>query len=122
MNSIIELELLSNRELPGCGRLVDGVILRISRKWLGWIRSISLTGTLDLSLLEAMSYGNCCLTSDIAECTEVVEDKALAFKKSDVAYVTLRSALIAWSRRSENWRKLALNVSQSAWMITPARR
>ena len=37
-----------------------------------------------LSLLEAMSYGNCCLTSDIAECTEVVEDKSLAFKKSDV--------------------------------------
>lgn len=38
-----------------------------------------------LSLLEAMSYRNCCLTSDIAECTEVVEDKALTFKKSDVA-------------------------------------
>ena len=37
-----------------------------------------------LSLLEAMSYGNCCLTSDIAECAEVVEDKALVFKKSDV--------------------------------------
>lgn len=37
-----------------------------------------------LSLLEAMSYGNCCLVSDIAECTEVVEDKALIFKKSDV--------------------------------------
>ena len=37
-----------------------------------------------LSLLEAMSYGNCCLTSDIPECTEVVEDKALIFKKSDV--------------------------------------
>lgn len=36
-----------------------------------------------LSLLEAMSYGNCCLTSDIAECAEVVEDKALTFKKSD---------------------------------------
>lgn len=27
-----------------------------------------------LSLLEAMSYGNCCLVSDIPECTEVVED------------------------------------------------
>ena len=38
-----------------------------------------------LSLLEAMSYGNCCLTSDIAECAEVVEDKALVFKKSDVS-------------------------------------
>lgn len=37
-----------------------------------------------LSLLEAMSYGNCCLTSDIAECAEVVEDKALVFKKSDI--------------------------------------
>lgn len=37
-----------------------------------------------LSLLEAMSYGNCCLISDISECTEVVENKALIFKKSDV--------------------------------------
>lgn len=37
-----------------------------------------------LSLLEAMSYGNCCLTSDIAECAEVVENKAILFKKSDV--------------------------------------
>ena len=37
-----------------------------------------------LSLLEAMSYGNCCLVSDIPECTEVVEDKALIFEKSDV--------------------------------------
>lgn len=37
-----------------------------------------------MSLLEAMSYGNCCLTSDIAECTEVVEDKAVTFKAGDV--------------------------------------
>lgn len=37
-----------------------------------------------LSLLEAMSYGNCCLTSDIAECAEVIEDKAIVFKKSDI--------------------------------------
>ena len=37
-----------------------------------------------LSLLEAMSYGNYCLVSDIPECTEVVEDKALIFKKSNV--------------------------------------
>ena len=39
---------------------------------------------MSLSLLEAMSYGNCCLVSDIPECAEVVEDKALIFKKSDV--------------------------------------
>lgn len=37
-----------------------------------------------LSLLEAMSYGNCCVVSDIAECTEVVEDKAVIFHKSDI--------------------------------------
>ena len=37
-----------------------------------------------LSLLEAMSYGNCCLTSTIPECTEVVEDKAVAFRQGDV--------------------------------------
>lgn len=38
-----------------------------------------------LSLLEAMSYENCCLVSDIAECTEVVDDKAVVFRKADVA-------------------------------------
>lgn len=38
-----------------------------------------------LSLLEAMSYGNCCLTSDIPECAEVVDDKAVLFKKGNVA-------------------------------------
>lgn len=36
-----------------------------------------------LSLLEAMSYGNCCVVSDIAECTEVVEDKAAVFQKGN---------------------------------------
>lgn len=36
-----------------------------------------------LSLLEAMSYGNCCLVSDIPECIEVVENKALIFHRGD---------------------------------------
>ena len=43
-----------------------------------------------LSLLEAMSYGNCCLVSDIPECAEVVEDKALIFKKSDVGDLQIK--------------------------------
>ena len=38
-----------------------------------------------LTLLEAMSYGRCCLVSDIRENTEVVEDRALIFKKGDVS-------------------------------------
>lgn len=37
-----------------------------------------------LTLLEAMSYGDCCLVSDICENTEVVEDKALVFGKGNV--------------------------------------
>lgn len=37
-----------------------------------------------LSLLEAMSYGNCCLTSDISECATVIENNGVTFKKSDV--------------------------------------
>ena len=43
-----------------------------------------------MSLLE-MSYGNCCLTSDIAECTEVVEDKAASFARgsADALYEVL---------------------------------
>lgn len=36
-----------------------------------------------LSLLEAMSYGNCCLTSDIPECTQVTRDHGVTFRKSD---------------------------------------
>ena len=41
-----------------------------------------------LSLLEAMSYGNCCLVSDIPECAEVVEDKAIIFRKSNIKDLT----------------------------------
>ncbi len=37
-----------------------------------------------LSLLEAMSFDCCCLTSDIAECTEVCEENAVYFKKSNI--------------------------------------
>lgn len=36
-----------------------------------------------LTLLEAMSYGNCCLVSDIPECAEVVQDMACVFPAGD---------------------------------------
>ena len=42
----------------------------------------SLEG-MPLSLLEAMSYKNCCLVSDIDECTEVVGEHAAVFKAGD---------------------------------------
>lgn len=37
-----------------------------------------------LGLLEAMSYGNCCLVSDICENMEVVEEKAVSFARGNV--------------------------------------
>ena len=41
-----------------------------------------------LSLLEAMSYGNCCVTSDIEECAAVMEDFGVTFPKGDVTALT----------------------------------
>lgn len=38
-----------------------------------------------LSLLEAMSYGNCCLVSDIEECSAVVEENAIIFRRGDIS-------------------------------------
>ena len=36
-----------------------------------------------LALLEAMSYGNCCVVSDIPECAEMVQDDAILFPQGD---------------------------------------
>lgn len=41
-----------------------------------------------LSLLEAMSYRNCCVTSDIPECVEVVGDRGITFPKGNVKELT----------------------------------
>jgi len=38
-----------------------------------------------LSLLEAMSYGNCCVVSDIPECAEVVEDHGAGFPRGMIS-------------------------------------
>lgn len=36
-----------------------------------------------LSLLEAMSYGNCCLTSDIPECADVIQENGILFRTNN---------------------------------------
>lgn len=38
-----------------------------------------------LSLLEAMSYGNCCLVSDLPECVETAGDRVRYFHKGDTS-------------------------------------
>lgn len=62
-----------------------------------------------LSLLEAMSYGNCCLTSDIAECAEVVEDRAILFKKSNVG--DLRAKLQYACDNRDEVEKMKKNIA-----------
>ncbi len=37
-----------------------------------------------LTLMEAMSYGQCCLVSDIPEILDFIEDKAVTFRKGDI--------------------------------------
>lgn len=37
-----------------------------------------------LSLLEALSYGNCCLVSDIPECTDIAPERLITFQKSNI--------------------------------------
>jgi glycosyltransferase involved in cell wall biosynthesis len=59
-----------------------------------------------LSLLEAMSYGNCCLVSDILECAEVVEDKAVTFMKGDINNLKKK---LEWLLNHENEIKIYSN-------------
>lgn len=61
-----------------------------------------------LSLLEAMSYGNCCVVSDIPECSEVVEDKAVLFKKGDTKDLNIKlQSLCDDINMADRYRNLA---------------
>lgn len=61
-----------------------------------------------ISLLEAMSFGNCCLVSDISENSEVVEDKALTFSSGDAESLKERlQQLISDSAITEAYKKNA---------------
>lgn len=70
---------------------VDGTIREelYSNAWI-YVLPSDLEG-MPLSLLEAMCYGNCCLTSDIPECTEVTGTAAAQFPAGEIAQ--LRSLL-----------------------------
>lgn len=67
---------------------VQGQILEelYSNAWI-YVLPSDVEG-MPLSLLEAMSYGNCCVVSNIPECTEVVEDKAVTFPRGNVEGLT----------------------------------
>ena len=64
---------------------VDGAVLQelYSNAYI-YVLPSDLEG-MPLSLLEAMSYGNCCLTSDLPECTEVSDGHGVVFEKGNIA-------------------------------------
>lgn len=54
-----------------------------------------------MSLLEAMAYGCCCVTSDIPECADVLGDAGLTFPRGNVAALcNVLAALLADSARA----------------------
>lgn len=64
-----------------------------------------------ISLLEALSYENCCLTSDIPECTEVLMDNGVTFEKNNSE--DLANKIIYLCENSEIVSVLKKNVSDA---------
>ena len=62
------------------GRLLD----ELYSNAYAYVLPSNLEG-MPLTLLEAMSYGNAVIGSDIREIADVVEDKAMLFRKGDIA-------------------------------------
>lgn len=61
-----------------------------------------------ISLLEAMSYSNCCLTSDIRECTEVCNDRAEYFAAGSTQDLkTKLEALLGDEKRVSDYKSNA---------------
>lgn len=60
-----------------------------------------------LSLLEAMSYGNCCLTSDIDVCKEIMEENGRYFKKGNIDDLSIQ--LLELCNNSQLVQKYKLN-------------
>ncbi len=71
-----------------------------------------------LGLLEAMSYGNCCIASNIPENTEVAEDHALYFEKGNERDLQkrLEEVLAHPEQTQESIRKMqTLSVEKYNW-------
>ena len=74
-----------------------------------------------LSLLEAMSYGNCCLVSDIPECAEVVEDKLTTECIENVIMMVPFSAVVLWTfgeKIGNGWKKILWQSGKIAFIFS----
>ena len=61
-----------------------------------------------MCLLEAMSYNNCCVTSDIEECASVIDDYGLTFPKGNIdALCVLLQKLCDEPQTVEHYQKIS---------------
>lgn len=60
-----------------------------------------------LSLLEAMSYDNCCLVSDIPECADVIGEHGVTFRKGDVEDLREKLQMLCDDPQLARWYRLA---------------
>jgi glycosyltransferase involved in cell wall biosynthesis len=74
---------LGNRKIVFAGFAQGELLAELYSNAYVYVLPSDIEG-MPLSLLEAMSYGNCCLVSSIDEMAEVVEDRAAVFRKGDV--------------------------------------
>lgn len=80
-----ELNRLSNNDdrIVFVGFVQGQVLEELYSNAYVYVLASDLEG-MPLSLLEAMSFDNYCVVSDIEECKEIVEDRALLFEKSNI--------------------------------------
>lgn len=79
----ISAEVIGNKNIIMTGFAQDKVLEELFSNAYLFVLPSDVEG-MSVSLLEAMSYGNCCLVSDIAENTEVIGDAAVSFRKGNV--------------------------------------
>lgn len=61
-----------------------------------------------ISLLEAMSYGNCCLVSNIPENIEIFPKKLVSFQKGNVSDLTLQLDRLLHSSDEVKSKKISM--------------
>ena len=86
------------------GFVQGGVLQELYSNAYVYVLPSDLEG-MPLSLLEAMSHGNCCLTSDLPECASVVGECGVTFPRGDVQALKDRLQYLCDTPDEVNHRK-----------------
>lgn len=92
-NYVKFLKEISNSNVIFIGFIGDKKLEELYRHAYLFVLPSEIEG-LSISLLEAMSYGKCVLTSDIPECLEVIENAGFHFKVNDELDLKLKLQML----------------------------